>query len=33
LGDSFTLWDRVLVPHAADLTLGGLISFLKRECG
>jgi hypothetical protein len=22
LGDSFTLWDRVLVPQAADLTLG-----------
>ncbi|CAM9689376.1 unnamed protein product, partial [Phaeothamnion confervicola] len=30
---SFTLWDRVMVPAASGLTVGGLIDFLKREWG
>ncbi|CAN0083610.1 unnamed protein product, partial [Discosporangium mesarthrocarpum] len=30
---SFTIWDKVVVPDAMDLTPRGLINFLKREHG
>ena len=29
----FTIWDKVVVDGAADLTMRGLVSFLKKEKG
>lgn len=32
-GQRFTIWDKVVVDGAADLTVRGLLAFLKSERG
>ncbi|CAN0505278.1 unnamed protein product [Laminaria digitata] len=32
-GQGFTIWDKVVVDGAADLTVRGLLAFLKSERG
>lgn len=32
-GGGFTIWDKVVVDGAADLTVRGLLTFLKTERG